>query len=142
MTITNFRVLLASKSSGRLPITEDVQLFDRIFDAMKRVAYDTIPLTLVVKKKNTRPMLRRIDSETWIMIPEKPVGANEDKEELDIDETLTDAVAYHVMAGLEQQRAKQFMGLYWTEIDHANSRLVETYLAVASNDAERFHQFP
>ncbi len=132
--------LILSKSSGRIDMLSEIKMQNRIFEALKRTAYDTIPLTLLTKTKGMRSIHRRIDSETFILIPHKPKGLID--EEIDIDESLTDAVAYYTLAGLEVHMAKRYMGLYHTQIELSNARLVETYLATASDDSIKFHVFP
>ncbi len=132
--------LILSKSSGRIDMLDEIKMQNRIFEALKRVAYDTIPLTLLAKVKGSRAIHRRIDSETFILIPYKPEGLS--TELIDIDESLMDAVAYYTLAGLETHMSKRFMGLYHTQIELSNARLIETYLATASDDSEKFHTLP
>jgi len=140
MTLEEFGRFMLTKSSGRTSVPSDELLAERVFHALKKVAKDTVPLKLKLKSPLGYTILRRIDSETYIRMPDKPKISTPTA--IDIDKVLLDAVALYVLAGLETQRAKTLMGLYWGEINDNNDRLTETFLSTASNDAPRFNQFP
>ena len=130
---------MLSHSSGRTVIPSGELMTERVWTAMKRIAKDTIPLKLVVHIPKGYTIIRRVDSETYIRKPEKPkLGTTED---LDLDEMLMDALALYTLAGLEQQKAKTYMGMYWGEINSYNDTLTETFLSSASNEALRFNKF-
>ena len=140
MTMQEFADDMGSKSIGRKPANKDDNLESRVYTAMLVCAKKTVPLSLVENNPAGYKILRRVDEITWIRYPEKPsfqsgIG-------IDIDDELIDAVQYYVMAGLEAQRAKVLMGMFHSEIDRYNETLIETFLASASNDSIKFHQFP
>lgn len=139
MTYDSFKKTLLSKSIARVSLPEDENLKERIFAGMKMIAKETIPLRLVVKNPLGNTILRRVDEETYIRMPEIP---REDESEIDIDSALIDALAYYVIAGLERGNANTHMGMYHGEIDMNNDRLTETYLSDSSNDSVKFEQFP
>ena len=146
MLIADFREVILEKSTGRTVLPEPKKLYTRIFSALKRTANDTIPLKLVrhvdidAGEQLLFSVQRRVDNMTFIKKPAQPTSEGEN---LDIDDELFDAVAYFVMAGLERNNAKAFMGLYHGEIDINNERLIETDLSVGDNDdIPRFNQFP
>jgi hypothetical protein len=132
--------MILAKSVARITIPSNEIMEERVYIGLKRIAMDTIPLKLVTESGDGIQVLRKIDSTTYIRYPQRPLidsGLN-----IDIDDDLIDALGYFVLAGLEQQRAKQLMGLYHTDIDFYNDKLIQTYLEEASNDSEKFYQFP
>lgn len=140
MTLEEFERFMLSKSSGRTITPNQEMMAERIWSGLKKIAHDTIPLILTVQDSQGYTIIRRIDENTYIRKPEKPLlntGAG-----LDIDEVLLDALAFYVLAGLELQRSKVLMGMYWGEIDTFNSILTETHLSVATNDSRKFYVFP
>jgi len=144
MTAEDFKPIILSKSVGRTKLPEDRELFERIFSALKRVAFDTMPLRLTEKvpinELITFSVFRRVDRELYIRTPAKPITSDDD---IDMDAELLDAVALYIMAGLEKANAKTCMGLYYREIEMNNDRLIETILTDSDNDcAERFTVFP
>ena len=140
MTLNEFGRFLQTKSSGRLEPPVNEQLTERVYTGMKRIAKDTLSLKWVVEDKLDNRIFRKLDENTLIRYPKKPILDSGDQ--LDIEESLLDALALYVLAGLELQRSKVLMGMYREEIDMHEERLIETSLAVATNDAERFYQFP
>ena len=140
MTMNEFGRFLQTKSVGRIEAPVNEQLTERIYTGMKKIARDTVCLRWMTNDPEGREILRRLDQNTYVRYPKKPILDN--GEQLDIDDELIDALALYVMAGLEMQRSKVLMGMYWEEIDANNTRLTETYLESATNDAERFYVFP
>ncbi len=140
MTLEEFTRFLRTKSVGRTELPDNEQISFRIHTGMMKIAKDTTPLRLVAAYNEGTEILRKIDSDTYVRFPKRPI--KDSGLELDLDDELMDALALYVMAGLEIQRSKVLMGMYWEEIDKNNQRLIETYLEEATNDAERFYQFP
>ncbi len=140
MTLEEFTRFLRTKSVGRTELPDNEQISFRIHTGMMKIAKDTTPLRLVASYNEGTEILRKIDSDTYVRFPKRPI--KDSGLELDLDDELMDALALYVMAGLEIQRSKVLMGMYWEEIDKNNQRLIETYLEEATNDAERFYQFP
>jgi len=141
MTLNDFGRFLQTKSVGRIDAPVNEQLTERVFTAMKHIAKVTICLKWVIQEQSENyKIMRRVDLNSWIRFPNKPIIDNTD--DLDIDDDLIDALALYVMAGLEMQRSKTLMGMYYEEIERNNQRLIETYLEDASNDSRRFHVFP
>lgn len=144
MTMGEFKPLLLSKSVGRTELPPDADLKERIHTALKRIAKDTLPLKLTKNVPTgtlvTFSVIRKIDSNTYVRFPIKPV---DDEADMDMDAELMDATALYIMAGLERANARTYMGLYYTEIELNNDRLTETELTDADNDcADRFMVFP
>ncbi len=140
MTLEEFGPFLLTKSAGRTIVPDIDELAERTYWGLKRIATDTIPLRLVSQVPDGYKILRKVDSETYIRIPRKPVPA--DSEPLDMDSVLLDALSLFVLAGLETARAKVYMGMYYKEIDTYSDKLTETFLAEATNDSSKFHVFP
>lgn len=140
MTLEEFSRFMLSHSNGRTEIPSGELMAERVWTGMKRIAKDTIPLSLKVNDPEGYTIIRKVDSETYIRKPDKPLLGT--TTQLDIDEMLMDALALYVLAGLEQSKAKTYMGMYWGEINSFNDTLTETYLSQATNDADRFRQFP
>jgi len=140
MTLEEFGRFMQTKSVGRIEAPINEQMTERVYTGMKKIAKDTIVLRWVIDNPVGYEIIRRVDENTYIRFPKKPIL--DGGEQLDIDDELLDALALYVMAGLEMQRSKVLMGMYWEEINQNNDRLTETYLQYASNDAERFHVFP
>ena len=139
MTLEEFGRFMLSHSSGRTVIPSGELMIERTWTAMKKIAKDTIPLRLIVSDPSGHTIIRKPDSETYIRRPDKPIlGATTP---IDMDDALMDALALYVLAGLEQQKAKTYMGMYWGEINDFNDKLTETYLSEATNDAPRFNKF-
>ncbi len=140
MTLDDFGRFMQTKSVGRVEAPVNEQLTERVFTAMKRIANLTIPLKWCVDDPEGYEILRRPDEYTYIRFPDKPIlnsGQN-----LDIEDELLDALALFVMAGLEMQRSKVLMGMFYAEIDAYNDKLMSTYLVEATNDSAKFYQFP
>jgi len=132
MKIDEFEKLCLSKSTNRTTLGQDPeQTYLRIYQALKRVAHDTVPLRLHITYPQGQEILRKMDEHSYLRMPKQPTKP---EDELDIDSALEDAVALFVMAGLETQRAKIYMGLYYTEIENNNTRLIETDLVMAENE--------
>ncbi len=140
MTLNEFGRFLNTKSIGRVEPPVNEQLTERVFTAMKKIGFRTIPLKWAISDSYGYEVLRRVDENTYIRMPHKPVV--DSGEQLDIEESLLDALALYVMAGLEPQRAKLNMGMFYEEVEQYNDNLTQTYLEEATNDAERFYQFP
>lgn len=140
MTLEEFGRFMQTKSVGRIEPPDNEQLTERVFTAQKHIARDTVVFEYRVSElSEDTTILRRLDEHTWIRFPKKPIMGS--RGQIDIDDVLLDALALYVMAGLELQRSKVLMAMYWEEIDMHNQRLTETYLEEASNDAARYYQF-
>ncbi len=143
MTLNDFGRFLNTKSVGRIEAPVNEQLTERVFTALKHIAKTTIGITWMITNPDevvNYEIMRKIDANTWIRFPNKPTI--DTGENIDIDNGLIDALALYVMAGLEMQRSKVLMAMYYEEIDRNNQRLVETYLEEATNDAPRYYAFP
>ena len=140
MTLEEFGRFLQSKSVGRIESPVSEHMVDRVYSGMKYIGSITTPMKWIVNSPEGYEVMRRIDANTWLRYPEKPII--NDVEQLDLEESLYDALALHVMAGLETQRSKVNMGMFYAEIDLYNSKLIETYLEIATNDAPRYYVFP
>lgn len=122
MTLKDFGILLMSKSTQRKSIAIDDVYIEKVYSAIKRVAKDTVPLTLLVNSPIGQRVMRKIDDNAYIRYPKKAIN---ETDIVDVDEALLDAVALYVMAGLETQRAKIYMGLYYTEIENNDAVQIE-----------------
>ena len=140
MTFEDFARFLNTKSMGRIEPVVNEQLTERVYTGMKRIGSDTMPIRWLVSDPDGYEIMRRVDAFTYIRYPVKPVIGN--GEHLDLEESLVDALALYVVAGLELSRSKVLMGMYYKEIDTYNDKLTETFLAEATNDAERFYTYP
>ena len=140
MTLNEFGRFLQTKSIGRVEPPVNEQLTERVFTAMKKIAQLTQPLKWVEENPEGYTVFRRLDDFTFVRMPNKPII--DSGEQVDIEETLEDALALYVMAGLEPQRSKVNMAMFYEEIDFYNARLTESYLQEATNDSDRFYQFP
>jgi len=143
MTLEEFGRFIQTKSVGRIEAPVNEQLTERVYTAMKHIARNTTVLKYLILSTGDLAeveIMERQDANTWVRFPIKPIIDSGD--ELDIDDILLDALALYVMAGLEMQRSKILMGMYWEEINANNTRLISTYLQEATSDAERFHIFP
>lgn len=103
------------------------------------IAKDTVVLRLVVQQSLGFTILRKLDEDMYIRMPNVPTSEDS---EIDLDLALMDALAYYIMAGLERANANTHMGMYHGEIDMNNDGLTETFLSTTTNDAKRFCQFP
>ncbi len=144
LTIGEFKPLILSKSVARTELPDTQELCLRIYTALKRVAFDTVPLRLSQYVKMGEPItfsvFRKVDANMYIRTPENPIV---EADVLDIDEELATAVALLIMADLERAYGKIHMGKYYTEIENNNERLIETTLDESSNECtERFRVFP
>ena len=140
MTIEEFSSFIQTKSVGRWTSVSNEQLIERVYSASRRIGMDTVPLKWVYEKEIEYTALRRLDEHSWIRVPHKATyGTGED---VDIEEGLVDALAYLVLSGLELQRTKALMHLYYIEIENYNDNLINTHLSKATNNAERFKKFP
>ncbi len=140
MTLNEFGRFLNTKSVGRIELVINEQLTERVYSAMIKIAHLTSPIKWIVDDPDGYEILRRFDEFTFIRFPRRPIV--DSGEQLDIEAELIDALALYVMAGLEMQRSKVNMGMFYAEIDQYNQKLIETHLSYATNDAERFYVFP
>ena len=140
MTLEEFDRFMLSKSSGRTITPTKELMAEKVWTGMKKIAMDTVPLMLVVMETQGLTIIRRVDEFTYIRKPEKPILNTPN--DLDMDDLLLDALSYFVLAGIEFSRSKQLMGLYHTEIEAYNDKLTETHLTEASNESDKFRQFP
>ena len=140
MTIEEFGIFMLTHSSGRTNVPSGEIMSERIWTAMKRISKNAYPLKLTVNEPAGLTIVRKVDESTYIRQPGKPILGS--SKQLDMDDDLMDALAYYVLAGLETQRAKTYMGLYWGEINSFNDTLTETDLNTANNEASRFRKFP
>ena len=131
MILSEFKKLLLSKTISRKTLPDDINLEERVYTALKKIAMDTVPLRLVVQNPTGHSIMRRVDSLTYIRFPNMPIN---DDSDIDIDMFLIDALALYVMAGLEKEKASVYMGMYWELITENDNRLCETYLATATNE--------
>lgn len=131
MILSEFKKLLLSKTISRKTLPDDINLEERVYTALKKIAMDTVPLRLVVQNPTGHSIMRRVDSLTYIRFPNMPINNDSD---IDIDMFLIDALALYVMAGLEKEKASVYMGMYWELITENDNRLCETYLATATNE--------
>lgn len=132
MILSEFKKLMLSKTINRKVIPDDINLEERVFTALKKIAMDTVPLRLVVQNPTGHSIMRRVDSLTYIRFPNMPIN---DDSDIDMDMFLIDAVALYVMAGLEKEKASVYMGMYWELITENDNRLCETYLATGTNES-------
>lgn len=123
MILRDFKNLVRSMSvnmaTGKL---EDDVFNMRVFTALKRVATDTVPSRLVEIDNTTIKVFRKIDNNTFIRFPRKPI---DDQSIVDMDDSLLDAVGYLCVAKLDRSNSKTNMGLYYKEIENSNKRLFE-----------------
>lgn len=132
MILSEFKKLMLSKTINRKVIPDDINLEERVFTALKKIAMDTVPLRLVVQNPTGHSIMRRVDSLIYIRFPNMPIN---DDSDIDMDMFLIDAVALYVMAGLEKEKASVYMGMYWELITENDNRLCETYLATGTNES-------
>ncbi len=131
MDINRFKLLCLSKSVNRQIMIDDANFMLKTYSALKRVANDTVPLRLHINYPEGQEILRKVGDLSYIRFPVEPIVMITS---LDIDRALEDAVALLVMASIETQRAKIYMGLYYTEIENHDVRLMEADLDVAGNE--------
>ena len=131
MIVSEFKELMLSKTISRKTIPVDIQLEHRINTAIKEVATLTTPLRLVVNNPDGYQILRKVDSVTYIRFAE---DVESDDSELDIDRFLLDAVALYVLAGIEKEKASIYMGMFYSQIETNDRRLIEANLVEASNE--------
>ena len=129
MTFREFNVLVLSKSSQRKTLVLDDVYIEKVYAAMKRVARDTVSLELLVNSPKGQKILRKVDNDAYIRYPIKAIAEDDT---IDMEEALLDAVAYMIMAGMETQRAKVYMGLYYTEIENNDAVQIEATFSTAS----------
>ena len=131
MIVSEFKELMLSKTISRKTIPVDIQLEHRINTAIKEVATLTVPLRLIVSNADGYQILRKVDSVTYIRFAE---DVKNDDSELDIDRFLLDAVALYVLAGIEKEKASIYMGMFYSQIEANDRRLIEANLVEASNE--------
>ena len=126
MIFSEFKDKLLTVMPGREMLPEDTALSEVIHRALKKIAKQTVPLWLRTSETNSS-ILRKIDNATYIRFPFHPLSQDDD---IDIDEALLDAVAYHVASELEPQKKGAHLNMYDKEITMNNERLIETDLDV------------
>lgn len=133
MIYSEFKTLILSKTQNRKEIPPDSNIDYKVWTALKMISKHTVPLKLVVNDPSTYSIYRRVDENTYIRLPNRPV---DESDSIDIDDVLLDAAALYVAAGLEAPKAPVHMGFYREEIDLNNERLIETALCFGSGEGD------
>lgn len=131
MIVSDFLDLVLSKTINRKTIPADIEIYKRIDTALKAVAMDTIPLSLIVNNPDGYTILRTVDSVTFIRKPFSPTTM---LSVIDMDDFLMDALALYVLAGIEKEKAQAYMGMYYQEIDKNEKRYIQAELLEATNE--------
>lgn len=131
MIVSDFLDLVLSKTINRKTIPADIEIYKRIDTALKAVAMDTIPLSLIVNNPDGYTILRTVDSVTFIR---KPFSPTTTLSVVDMDDFLMDALALYVLAGIEKEKAQVYMGMYYQEIDKNEKRYIQAELLEATNE--------
>lgn len=126
MTYTQFKEKIVSFSSNRSDLTDITNLLGKVNISMTQVCRDAVPLVLIKDSTSGRPIFRRIDNKAYICVhtPVTDIVAD-----IEMDESLLDAVALHVIAGIETSRAPAYMKMYWNIVDNHEQMLINTDLA-------------
>ena len=126
MNFLEFKDLIPAFSSNRADISKVSNIIGKTNIAMKQVARDTTPLVLLKNASSNRNIFRRLDNDSYICIPEKIV---DDTSTMEMDETLLDAVALFILAGIETARAPSYMKMYWNIVESHENGLINDDLA-------------
>lgn len=126
MTYLEFKNIIPSFSSNRLDLNNIPKLLEKTNISLRQIGRDTIPLKLVKADGSNRKILRRVDSNITLVIPEDVV---DDNSELDMDDDLLDAVALHILSGIEYARAPAYMKMYWGIIESHENGLINGDIA-------------
>lgn len=131
MIVSDFLDLVLSKTINRKTIPTDINIYARINTALKKVAMETIPLSLIVNFTDGYTILRTLDSVTFIR---KPFDVTSNNSVIDMDDFLLDALALYVLAGIEKEKAQVYMGMYNQEIESNDRRMIEASLVESTNE--------
>lgn len=130
MNFLQFKSLISSFSANRIDLNKIINLVGKTNIAMRQVARDTLPLTLLKNKDSNRNVLRRVDNDTFLCIPEDVV---DDDSNLEMDTHLLDAVGLFVLAGIETARAPSYMRMYWNIVESHENGLINDDLSMKFN---------
>jgi hypothetical protein len=122
MTFSEFKTDVCSKSVNRENLDNISFLENRVYSALMYIARKTVPTYLVFDGEISEPIFRRVTNDYVLKYPNKP---SSDTDVITIDNTLLDAAAYHVLAGIETARAPQYMKMCNDIIDEYDRNLIQ-----------------
>ena len=114
MNYTQFRNKVAGFSSNRQNLDNIPLLIEKANISILQVARDCVPLRLVKNSSSNRKILKRLDNRNYVCIP---LEIKEDTLDIELDDSLLDAMALHMLAGIETARAPAYMKMYWNIIE-------------------------
>jgi len=138
MTFNDFRNLLLSKSLSRSQLPANEQLVHRVQEGLDQIWTEATCETLEVETKpETSPYRQIYDPVDGVYIfYRRPVASV--TEDIDIDATLIDALAYYVMAGLERQMSATHMSMYNKALFRHEQLLIERSLDDSYQDRAKY----
>jgi len=134
MTFVKLKSRILGFSSNRANLDNVPMLLEKANISLKQICRDTIPPFLVKDASSNRRIFRRLDEKSYICVP-STINDN-DTEEIELDENLIDALALHILSGIETARAPSYMKMYWGIIANNENSLIEDDLAMYSVEPE------
>lgn len=131
MTYLEMKELVISMSSNRANIDKATLLNRRIQTGINQVCRHCTPLVLTKRQGSRRAVMKHIDSTNYICIPQAVTG--DDTSLIELDDILAEAVALHVLAGLETARAPSYMRMFYTVCEDYENSLVNDYISFDEN---------
>lgn len=143
MIFTEFKLRVAAFSSNRANLDKIPLAVEKANISLIQVCRDTIPLRLIKKEGSNRKILRYVgEIDQYICVPNSI--KDDDVTQIEMDELLIDAVALHMLAGIETARSQQYMGMYWNIVENHEKALIEfdlskneEFIQDMINDTER-----
>jgi hypothetical protein len=124
MTGNNLKTLILSLSSNRDETMEIPQFLTRINTAILQVCKDTVPIAYASNISVGQKVLKRIDRDFFITVPEEITSLTE---EITMDADLYQAVALYILASIETARSGIYMKQYWDDIAKHEYHLTRDY---------------
>ena len=123
MNYTELKDRIMAFSSNRSDLDDVPNLVEKMNISLTQVARDSSPMMLLKTNDSHRAIFKRFNHELYFCVPLK---INKATMNIELDDDLLDALALHVLAGIETGRAPSYMKMYWNVID-MHERMIEDY---------------
>lgn len=127
MTFTGLKKRIVAFSSNRADLNTIQNLLEKANISLTQVCRDTIPLKLVKNNTSGRKIFRKIENNVYVCVP--TLILDDDINHIELDENLLDALALHILAGIEVGRAPAFTKMYWNIMDNHEVSLIDADLS-------------
>lgn len=124
MNYTELKNRIIAFSSNRSDLDDVTTLTEKMNISLTQVVRDSSPMRLLKANDSHRAIVKRFNHLLYFC---KPLEITESTMDIELDDTLLDALALHVLAGIETARAPVYMKMYWNIIDIHDNAIVDYF---------------